>query len=219
MVKESKQANIEKFMKLEADKQSRIINAAMKEFRYGYKKATTDIIVKDAGISKGLLFHYFGTKEQLYVYLIRLASDLSRKVFSEIMNCGSRDILESFWQVATLKKDMANQHPFLFDFVNGMYIHKSDFPSEEATSLFEEKQQAALDEMCKQCDVSLFRDDIDYKKAFVIINVTMDAVINDENIEIISAGDRERERYEGFLEDLKGYLDIFRLCFYKKQNE
>ena len=53
-----KPAEIEKFLKLDDEKRDRILNAAMKEFRYGYVKASTDIIVKEAGISKGLLFHY-----------------------------------------------------------------------------------------------------------------------------------------------------------------
>jgi len=219
MGKEIKQANIEKFMKLETDKQTRIINAAMKEFRYGYKKASTDMIVKEAGISKGLLFHYFGTKEQLCIFLINLASDLMQRDFFDMMNLGNRDILESFWQVALLQKVIANRHPFLYDFINGIYTHKANIPNVEITSLFGEKQQALLEVMYKQSDISLFRDDIDHKKAIVIINLTMDAVIDEEDIKAISAGGWDGDHYENFLENLKGYLDIFRLCFYKNQNE
>ena len=50
----------EKFFDLKKEKQDRMINAALKAFAVnGYKRASTDEIVKDAGISKGLLFHYF----------------------------------------------------------------------------------------------------------------------------------------------------------------
>ena len=47
-----------KFLNLELEKQDRIINAAIKEFaQKGYDKASTNEIVKEAGISKGLLYN------------------------------------------------------------------------------------------------------------------------------------------------------------------
>ena len=51
----------EKFFDLKKEKQDRMINASLKLFAInGYKHASTDDIVNEAGISKGLLFHYFG---------------------------------------------------------------------------------------------------------------------------------------------------------------
>lgn len=61
-----------KFLSLDKEKQDRIINAAMKEFaQKGYDKASTNEMVKEAGISKGLLFHYFQNKKQLYFFPVR----------------------------------------------------------------------------------------------------------------------------------------------------
>ena len=58
----------EKFFDLKKEKQDRMINAALKVFAlHGYRHACTDDIVKEAAISKGLLFHYFGSK-LLYLY-------------------------------------------------------------------------------------------------------------------------------------------------------
>jgi len=216
MAKEVKQADIHKFEKLEEGKRNRIVNAAMKEFRYGYKKATMDIVVKDAGISKGLLFHYFGTKEQLYAYLIRLSSGMIRKDYFDMMNLGNRDILESFWQMALLKKDIVDQHPFLYDFVYSLYTYRSDLPNEEMETLFEERQKAVYEELYSHCDTGLFRDDIDPKKAIDIINLTMDGVIDNEEKSISSSGWDEHE-YERFLDTLREYIDIFRTCFYKEK--
>ena len=56
----------EKFFDLKKEKQDRMINAALKVFAlHGYRHACTDDIVKEAAISKGLLFHYFGSKLHL----------------------------------------------------------------------------------------------------------------------------------------------------------
>ena len=76
----------EKFFDLKREKQDRIINAGLKIFaKYGYRHATTDDIVKEAGISKGLLFHYFTNKVGVYVFLMDysvrfLLLELSRSV-------------------------------------------------------------------------------------------------------------------------------------------
>ena len=61
----------DKFFDLKSEKQDRMINASLKIFAInGYKHASTDDIVKEAGISKGLLFHYFINKMGLYSFLI-----------------------------------------------------------------------------------------------------------------------------------------------------
>ena len=60
----------EKFFDLKKEKQDRMINAALKIFALkGYEHASTDDIVREAGISKGLLFHYFISKIGLYAFV------------------------------------------------------------------------------------------------------------------------------------------------------
>lgn len=59
------------FESLPAEKKKRILIAALKEFsEKGYEQASTNSIVKEAGISKGILFHYFKTKRDLYLYVV-----------------------------------------------------------------------------------------------------------------------------------------------------
>lgn len=49
-------------------KREAIISAGTAEFAFkAYADASTDVIAKNCGISKGLLFHYFGTKKELYL--------------------------------------------------------------------------------------------------------------------------------------------------------
>ena len=59
-----------KFFDIKKEKQDRIINAALKVFAMqGYRHGSTDDIVREAAISKGLLFHYFGSKVGLYGFV------------------------------------------------------------------------------------------------------------------------------------------------------
>ncbi|MGN1314848.1 MAG: TetR/AcrR family transcriptional regulator [Lachnospiraceae bacterium] len=79
----------DKFFDLKREKQDRMINAGLKIFgRYGYRHATTDEIVKEAAISKGLLFHYFENKVGMYVFLMDysvrfMLLEFSRKIDGE----------------------------------------------------------------------------------------------------------------------------------------
>ena len=216
MEKTEKSSNVQKFMALEIKKRDRIINAAMKEFRYGYKKASTDTIVKEAGISKGLLFHYFGKKDQLYKFLIRYAMDVVVENQFDMLSMGHQDILEGFWQMALLQRDISDQYPSIYHFLNGVQTYKEDLPSSDILDAFFEKQESVVARLFDQCDINLFRDDIDFKKAVSIICWAMSGFFETTDTLISSSEEGwEGQNYENFLEELREFLDIFRLCFYK----
>lgn len=59
------------FVELASEKQERIISVGISEFaKYGYSNSSTNRIVKNSGISKGSLFQYFQSKEELYFYIL-----------------------------------------------------------------------------------------------------------------------------------------------------
>jgi len=61
----------ETFEKQNMAKQESIIAAGVAEFsQKSYPDARTDVIVQNGGISKGLLFHYFGSKKEFYLYCL-----------------------------------------------------------------------------------------------------------------------------------------------------
>lgn len=55
-----------------SDKRQQIIDAAINLFsEKGYHGATTALISKEAGVSQGLLFHYFRDKEDLFTSIVK----------------------------------------------------------------------------------------------------------------------------------------------------
>ena len=61
----------ETFHNLAKEKRDRIIRAALAEFAAsGYEKATLDAVVQTAGISKGGLYEYISSKDDLFRYLL-----------------------------------------------------------------------------------------------------------------------------------------------------
>lgn len=88
--------NYSTFYNLSKDKQKLILQTAIVEFsKQGYVKASCNRIVKRAGISKGSLFQYFGSKEGLYVFVcerfIRKVKDIVKD--SEPANLGFFDLI------------------------------------------------------------------------------------------------------------------------------
>ena len=62
--------------KLPQEKRTAILQAGIDEFsQRAFTDANTDTITQAAGISKGLLFHYFGSKKAFYLYCLEVALD------------------------------------------------------------------------------------------------------------------------------------------------
>ena len=99
-------------------KKEKIINAAIKEFSmYPFDKASTNNIIKNAGISKGLLFYYFDSKKELYE---KLVSFVINKIYNEVssrINWEENDILERLKQLVLIKMEISKKYPNMFDFI------------------------------------------------------------------------------------------------------
>jgi len=72
------------FVKLPESKKQHIVQICIEEFvEHGYDHTLTDRIVEKAGISKGILFHYFTNKKNLFLYMVRHASRILTEVVME----------------------------------------------------------------------------------------------------------------------------------------
>ena len=69
------------FEKLPPEKKEKILSAGIRMFsEKAYPDVSTESITKTCGISKGILFHYFGSKKKFYLYCLEKAMDrLTRK--------------------------------------------------------------------------------------------------------------------------------------------
>jgi len=212
--------NFKKFLALPEEKRERIINAAMKEFLQGYKKASTDNIVREAGISKGLLFHYFNTKENLYNFLIDNAIEIMQHEYVDLINTLQPDIFESIWQLSLLKRDVMQKYPALFDFVTAALVDASAKNESTSSNLakFNEEQTKMLAAVYAQADTSLFRDDICHKTAMEIISWTLHGY-GQSKLDIAQGGklgQTARENYDTFLAEFEKILTTLKKCLYKE---
>lgn len=109
----------DKFFDLKSEKQDRMINAALKMFAInGYKHASTDDIVKEAGISKGLLFHYFTNKMGLYSFLIDYSAKYMNFEFSRTIG-DEKDYFDFLEKLETAKLNVLRNYPYMNEFISG----------------------------------------------------------------------------------------------------
>jgi AcrR family transcriptional regulator len=197
-----------KIMHMEPEKRDRVINAALNVFRHGYEHTSTDDIVREAGISKGLLYHYFGTKEGLYAFLLSYALDVMGKEYFDLLNTGQRDVLELLRQSLLLKMDLSYRYPALFDFMGTAYAEG------EYAGMFQSMQSDMMGKLYANADLSLFREDVDAQKAVRIIQWSLFGYSNSHISKDKSISDYQSE-YEAHLIEIDEYFAIFKKVFYK----
>lgn len=80
------------FLNLGAEKKNNIIQVSIAEFaQNGFVNASTNRIVKECGISKGSLFKYFESKEDLYFFVLDIVtSEMMRDMESELGNLSTK---------------------------------------------------------------------------------------------------------------------------------
>lgn len=200
----------------EGDKRRKsILDAAMAEFSKGYTNASTDAIVKEAGVSKGLLFHHFGSKKGLFLQAYDYALETVMHEFYDLINLKQRDILERWRQIALLKMDLMQKHPAIFTFI----AHASFPDNEEVQSEISKRITAfshdTYPKIFYEIDRSLFREDIDVDTAIQVIIYTIESYAKGEADSQKTSEDYYGE-YDRYLNDLNRFITFFRSSFYRE---
>jgi len=196
------------FKASDLEKRDRIINAALEEFSINdFEKASTNMIVKKANVSKGLLYHYFSSKKALYDYLVEFVFiTIGDSIKDKIDNMDS-DFFERIKEIAIIKMNIMKVYPKLYDFSVKLLEEMS------YEVLLEKSKAYNLDLFQRvyfeNIDFSLFKEDIDVKRAMEIIRWTIEKF--GENI---SFSEKRNMAYQ--VDELNCYMEMLRKAFYKQ---
>ena len=155
---------MEKFFRLPTEKQNIIIDAALKCFgTNGYKKSSISDIANTAGISKSLIFHYFGTKKSLYLYLMDLCGNILVNEFNEKFDNTVTDFFDRIMLSTNIKISVMKKHHEILSFLGSMYFENDEEVKEDIKANLAKgeviRSKIAFDGM----DTSKFKDGIDPK--------------------------------------------------------
>jgi AcrR family transcriptional regulator len=204
---ESKVGRFDAFYALETDKRQRIIDAAITEFAdKGFKKASTNAIATNAKIGKGMLFYYFGSKDELYDFLCEYAIEfIKREVIDKISGL-SDDFIERQSTLAKEKRRAMDSNRNIFELFESLYKPEN---AEQAAKYYETLESYRKDfyrRMYEGVDFTLFRADIAPRDAMKYIVWLLDGYSQEIIRKILSGEIKdpvEWDKFDNFVGDLR----------------
>ncbi len=202
---------MEKFLRLSVEKQNIIINAALICFgTNGYKKASIGDIANTAGVSKALIFHYFGTKKALYLYLIELCLDIFVDTINEKFDSSVTDFFDRIKLVTDIEISIMEKHPSMPSFLKSMYFENDEEVKDDIkVMLANDKGENLRNKLYEGIDTFKFKDDIEPKMVIRILGLLTDGYLS----KIRGTG----FDLDALLKEFDEYMNLFKRNFYKKK--
>ncbi len=198
----------EKFFDLKKEKQDRMINASLKVFAMnGYGHASTDDIVREAGISKGLLFHYFISKLGLYSFIYDYSVRYMMLELSTGVSKKERDYFELFCQIRQAQLQVMKNYPYMLQFLNRSReenVNEALVETQDRRDVLPERYR----EIMEKADLSKFREETDVGLMTGMINYAADGLMKEHFI-------NDSFQPEIYYEEVKRYLDMMKKLSYK----
>lgn len=198
-----------KFFDLKKEKQDRMINGALKVFaENSYKRASTDKIVKEASISKGLLFHYFISKAGLYEFVYDYSVKYMNLELSNLVNSGEKDYFQVRRQIEYSKLQIMKNYPYMQMFLNNVSLEDSvDFDSSMKKKIEAYNETNSL--MYANVDTSLFAEKVDVVKLYNIVDLTVEGLMRE-------AFRDNNPSPDSLYKETVSYFDMLKELTYKK---
>lgn len=170
----------DKFFDLNREKQDRIINASLKVFaENNYRHASTDTIVKNAGISKGLLFHYFGSKIELFTFLFDYSIKYMLFEFDRSINKDQNDYFSIRKDLEKAKLNVLRNYPYMWQFIKtGMEDNTI-----EVVEKIEDSKTIYLNTLASytnQASMGTLHPSLNREKIEALIRYTVDGLTTDQ---------------------------------------
>lgn len=213
----------ESFENLDDIKKQNIINAGFRIFgEYGYSKASIADIIREAGISKGSLFYYFGSKRNYFLYIYKYAVDISKKMidtsdedrlteYYEI-----RDFFDRLEYVKKRKMELTIQYPYMSNF-----IKKAAFESSKDVNLDVQlvNQKLINERTFYNIDLNKFKDGINPTMVLQLLSWCSEGVVNQIKLKNMANPNKISDDidYKEVIHLYDQYVSMIRENFYKDE--
>lgn len=146
------------FFELNEDKQRNIISVGISEFAtYGYTNSSTNRIVKSSGISKGSLFKYFSTKEELYFFILDIVTADFIESLEKKTIAISPELFQRIIEYSALEFSWYIQNPEKAKLLIGAFTRSDTEIYQKTIERYSIKEFDVYDNLVKDIDLSNFR--------------------------------------------------------------
>ena len=207
-----------KFENLTEEKKKKIIDVCVEEFsQNGYKNASTNNIVKNAEISKGILFHYFGSKKSLYLYVYDYVTDFVTEIFNEKMSNLPADFFERVMEIGIIKLKIASEYPSEFKFSLDVFLHTPEDLKQEVQERYGKIYKENIKLLFNEINTPKFRAGINRNKAMELVMFALDGLSNKyfKAFESMPVSNIMSE-LEQITQDFNEYIEILKNGVYDK---
>ncbi|HZK55455.1 MAG TPA: TetR/AcrR family transcriptional regulator [Desulfosporosinus sp.] len=185
------------FENLSEEKRQRILEACILEFaEKGYEKASTNAIVKNAEVSKGILFHYFGNKKRLYLYIAEYCLQYLMTEYRKYPLQKAGDIFDRILEFGVIKLKITHANPNISQVIVHAFMNTPECVRSELQEQYKKAADQLMPSIFKDIDLSKFRQGVDPKKALEIIMLFLEALQG-----------KYTKAYKGREQDLLGDVD------------
>ena len=206
----------QKFEELDQEKKDRIIVACIEAFsNEPYDQVSTNALVKKIGISKGSLFHYFHSKEDLYFYIVDYAVGIVKQKMTEKLIELPKDLFERILAVAEMEFDLYSEIPVIYKFFKQVFNIKSKY-----YQVLIKKYALDTDKMFNQ----LFYD-VDTSSLLFSKEVTLNTIkwiftgFNDYFSNHFNEDMQVNEYKKLYFSEISSYLEIIKKGIINKENK
>ncbi len=173
-----------------------------------YKKASTNDIANASGISKSMIFHYFGNKKELYLYLINFSIEKLTKEVNDSNFLLENDFFERIKLITTAKISVLKSQPYLLDFLLSVLKENNITFKSEIDDLIKMSPTVVSAFAFNDLDKTKFKSNVKPELVFNLIKFYTEAYIN--NIEVNSLDNIDSSLFEYY-----ETLDMLKRNFYK----
>lgn len=207
-----------KFMSLEPERRNAIMNAALREFaKKGFDDASTNVIAKESGISKPLMFHYVNNKKDFFLFLYDYCMEVLEKEYFSRIDVGEKDIFERLRQTCLLKIQLIQKHPWIFDFIRVVVYTESQVIKDELFKRSKMVEASIFERFYGDIDTSRFRRELDVERAKQLIFWAVGGYAN-QILEQFKNSDALEFDFEKIRNDFDVYLNELRKAYYINGN-
>ena len=191
-----------------------LIKAGFKAFASeDYKKVSTNDIVKEAGVSKGLLFHYFKNKENFYMNLYEMAWNIIyREVFADFP-FENTDLFERLKLFLMRKTETLLNHKTLASFIKSVHMNTIPTITKRRAKIYLGINQKHYKRLFDSHDESKLAHPEYFEELFKTVAWTFSRIVNEWEKAYHKMNNEEALRI--LEKEMTHYVDFFKLNFYK----
>ena len=202
---------MDKFLALTEEKRTAILNAALQCFgKFGYEKASINDIAVAAHISKASVFQYFGSKKQLYIYLLEYCKKIIEGIFDKEALNSQTDLFDRILASSRMEMESFQNQPFILQFITSVWEETSPEVADALVILTEEVCKFRNDMVLREDDALKFKNPEDAQPVFQMLLLMAEGYA--ARYHGAAAFD-----FQAVMEDFEENIAILRKNFYKEE--